>query len=140
MNDLEERLRRAQRPADAEERLRRALRPVDAPEGFTERLMSALQAHEPRAVVAVVPAAATRATPRRFWMPAAMAASLLAAVLLGQYNARLRDGARVARENAAGIAASRELMQALRVTSQKLDLAYQAVTNPPAAGDEENRS
>ena len=31
-------------------------------------------------------------------------------------------------------------MQALRVTSQKLDLAYQAVKNPPEAGDEENRS
>jgi len=139
MNDLEERLRRAPRPEDAEERLRRALRPVDAPEGFTERLMSALQAREPRAVVAVVPTAA-RPTPRRFWMPAAMAASLLAAVLLGQYNAQLRDEARVARENAAGLAASRELMQALRVTSQKLDIAYQAVTKPPVTGAEENRS
>jgi hypothetical protein len=31
-------------------------------------------------------------------------------------------------------------MQALRVTSQKLDLAYEAVNNPPTAGDEENRS
>lgn len=124
---------------DFEKQLRDALRPVDAPEGFTARLMSALPAREPTALIAVAPPAA-RATPRRFWMPVAMAASLLAAVLFGQYNAQLRDEARVARENAAGLAASRELMQALRVTSQKLDLAYQAVTNPPAAVDEENRS
>jgi hypothetical protein len=42
------------------------------------------------------------------------------------------------------MAASRELMQALRVTSQKLDLAYQAVQDPvPPSTDthaEENRS
>ena len=31
-------------------------------------------------------------------------------------------------------------MQALRVTSKKLDLAYQAVKNPPEPGVEENRS
>jgi hypothetical protein len=39
------------------------------------------------------------------------------------------------------MAASRELMQALRVTSQKLDVAYQAVQSPPpASADEENQS
>lgn len=124
---------------DIEEQLRRALRPVDAPEGFTDRLMRALPAREPPAVIAAVPPA-SRPAPRRFWMPAAMAASLLAAVLLGQYNAQVRDEARVARETEAGLKASRELMQALRVTSQKLDIAYQAVTNPRTAGDEENRS
>jgi hypothetical protein len=69
-------------------------------------------------------------------MPAALAASLLLAVLLGQ---------RVAVENERraeqrGREASRELMQALRVTSQKLDLVYEAVNSPPAAADEENRS
>ena len=45
------------------------------------------------------------------------------------------------REQRAGLAASRELMQALRVTSQKLDLAYEAVKRPARSGDEEeNRS
>jgi hypothetical protein len=41
-----------------------------------------------------------------------------------------------------GLAASRQLMEALRVTSQKLDLAYQAVQTPPetAGSTEENRS
>ena len=72
-------------------------------------------------------------------MPAALAASLLVAVLLGQHVAQPRDRA-LARRTATGLAASRELMQALRVTSQKLDLAYQAVNSPPPAGDEENRS
>ena len=37
------------------------------------------------------------------------------------------------REEAAGLEARRELMQALRVTSQKLDLAYEAVNAPPPA-------
>jgi hypothetical protein len=31
-------------------------------------------------------------------------------------------------------------MQALRLTSQKLDIAYQAVKSPPHAAVEENRS
>jgi hypothetical protein len=46
------------------------------------------------------------------------------------------------RDQLAGLAASRELMQALRVTSQKLDKAYEAVQSPPPAApdEEENRS
>jgi len=47
---------------------------------------------------------------------------------------------RALREEQMGIAASQALMQALRVTSQKLDLAFEAVNHPPTAGDEENRS
>jgi hypothetical protein len=45
-------------------------------------------------------------------------------------------------ERREGLAASRELMEALRVTSQKLDLAYQAVKTPPETAEptEENRS
>jgi len=122
-----------------EDELRRALRPVGAPEGFADRLMRALPAREPRAALAIVPPA-SRPALRRFWMPAAMAASLIASVLLGQHVANQREAERVAREVEAGQKASRELMQALRVTSQKLDIAYQAVTNPPATELEENRS
>ena len=111
-----------------------AWRPVDAPEGFTERLMAALPAERKPTVVAFVPKAARPA--RHFGVPAALAASLLVAVFLGvQSGQRSR-----AREQQKGIAASQQLMQALRVTSQKLDLAYEAVNNPPTAGDEENRS
>ena len=65
-------------------------------------------------------------------MPAALAASLLVAVLLGP--ARGRSSASGA-PSSEGLEASRELMQALRVTSQKLDLAYEAVQGPPPADD-----
>ncbi len=46
------------------------------------------------------------------------------------------------REQRDGLAASRELMQALRVTSKKLDLAFQAVKPAPEAEQttQENRS
>jgi negative regulator of sigma E activity len=119
---------------DLETELRRRLAPVDAPAGFTERLMAALPAERKPTVVAFKPRMA-RPFIRQFGMPAALAASLLVAVLFGMHFANER-----AREEQAGIAASKQLMQALRVTSQKLDLAYEAVNPPPIAGDEENRS
>jgi negative regulator of sigma E activity len=119
---------------DIEDELRRRLRPVDAPEGFTERLMAALPVERKPTVVALVPKAARPA--RHFGVPAALAASLLVAVFLGVRVAN--DRALIDEQE--GIAASQQLMQALRVTSQKLDLAYEAVNNPPTAGDEENRS
>ena len=126
---------------DFENRLRRALRPVDPAEGFAARVMRALP--ERPATANVVPLVLVRRPApvsawRRFSAPAALAASLLIAVFAGQHVATLN----AEREEQAGLAASRELMQALRVTSQKLDLAYEAVQRPapqPAA-DEENRS
>jgi hypothetical protein len=72
----------------------------------------------------------------QFGMPTALAASLLAAVMLGRYSAEQRE-LRTERE---GLEASRELMQALRLTSDKLDIAYQAVQGAPPADPEENRS
>jgi len=117
-----------------EDELRRRLRAVDAPGGFTERLMAALPVEKNPTVVAFIPKAARPA--RQFGVPAALAASLLGAVLFGMHVANDRS----LREEQEGIAASQQLMQALRVTSQKLDLAYEAVNNPPTAGDEENRS
>jgi len=122
-----------------ETELRRALRPVDAPAGFTERVMRALPAQrEPALPVENLP---SPHRVKRFAIPLAFAAALVLSVVLGQHVAEVQKE-RVAREQeAAGIAASRELMQALHVTSQKLDLAYQAVkTPPPPAGDEENRT
>ena len=120
---------------DFENELRRRLRPLDAPDGFAERVLRALPADVKPTVITALP------TPRRSWMqqfgiPTALAASLLAAVMLGQYSAEQRE-LRAMRE---GLEASRELMQALRLTSDKLDLAYQAVQSPPPADPEENRS
>ncbi len=124
-----------------ERELRRRLRPVDAPAGFTDRLMAALPAQRTPVVVAFTPRAVPRSRASQFGMPAALAASLLVAVFLGVHVANDKERVLEARlEEQKGIAASRELMQALRVTSQKLDLAYEAVNNPPTAGDEENRS
>ena len=125
-----------------EDELRRRLRPVDAPEGFTDRLMAALPEQQKPVVVPFAPRPARPSRARQFGMPAALAASLLVAVLLGVHVAddRAHDEEVARLEEEQGIAASRELMQALRVTSQKLDLAYEAVNSPPSAGDEENRS
>jgi len=117
-----------------EDELRRRLRPVDAPEGFADRLMRALPA-EAKPVVVALPVR-RRTWAQQFGMPAALAASLLAAVLLGQYSAEQRD-LRTERE---GLEASRELMQALRLTSDKLDIAYEAVQSLEPADAEENRS
>ena len=120
---------------DFENELRRRLAPVDAPEGFAERVMRALPTDVKPAVITSLP------TPRRSWMqqfgmPTALAASLLAAVMLGRYSAEHRE--QLAEQR--GREASRELMQALRLTSDKLDIAYQAVQSPPPADPEENRS
>jgi hypothetical protein len=120
---------------DFENELRRQLRPVDAPEGFADRLMKALPVNV-NPVVATPLRKPGRSWMRQFGMPAALAASLLLAVMLGRYSAEQRE-LRAERE---GLEASRELMQALRLTSDKLDLAYQAVQSPPPADSEENRS
>ncbi|HTU66307.1 MAG TPA: hypothetical protein VMF52_10165 [Steroidobacteraceae bacterium] len=121
-----------------ENELRRALRPIDAPDGFAERVMRALPAQRDREPLPAPEALPTRRLVRRFAVPAAFAAALVVSMLLGQHVA---DVQRQRTEQQAGLAASRELMEALKVTSQKLDLAYQAVkTPPPPAGDEENRT
>jgi len=122
-----------------ENELRRALRPLDAPAGFAERVMRALPATRESAPE---PSAETpRRFARRFGVPAAFAATLVASVLLGLHVREQQNERELAAQQAAGLAASRELMEALHVTSQKLDLAYQAAKAPPAApADEENRT
>jgi hypothetical protein len=120
---------------DFENELRRRLAPVDAPEGFAERVLRALPADVKPAVI-TAPPAPRRSWMQKFGMPTALAASLLVAVMLGRYSAQQREQLAELR----GREASRELMQALRLTSDKLDIAYQAVQSPPPADPEENRS
>jgi hypothetical protein len=117
-----------------EDELRRHLRPMDAPDDFTERLMRALPADAKPVLVSS--SAAPRARVRQFGIPAALAASLLVAVMLGKHVAVERE--QIAEQQ--GREASLELMRALRLTSEKLDIAYQAVQSPPPADAEENRS
>ena len=125
-----------------ENQLRAALRPVEAPAGLTERIIAALPPRPvPATVTSIADAPRRRTGTRRYGMSTALAASLVGAVLLGMYAAEKRAELFAQREEAAGEAASRQLMDALRVTSQKLDLAYQAVNPPPPpANDEENRT
>jgi len=121
-----------------ENELRRALRPVDAPAGFTERVLRALPTQREPAAVSQLPA---QRMMKRFAIPMSFAAALVLSVVLGMHVAAVQKQRIAAEQEAAGLAASRELMQALHVTSQKLDLAYQAVkAPPPPAGDEENRT
>jgi hypothetical protein len=126
---------------ELENELRRLMRPVAAPDDLTKRIMAALPQRAAPATVTSIARAPKRA--RSYWMPGALAASLIGAVILGQFVAKERDAelARVeAVQQAEGLAASRDVMEALRLTSQKLDLAYQAVNDPPPAEDVENRT
>jgi hypothetical protein len=125
---------------DFENELRRLLRPVEAPEGLTERIIAALPARAAPATVTSIQTARAGKPARSYWMPGALAASLVGAVLLGTFAAKKNDMQLAQREEAAGLEARRELMEALRVTSQKLDLAYEAVNAPPPEQDEENRT
>ena len=126
---------------DIENQLQRALRPVEPAADFTARVMRALPPRPATAEVVVLDVVRSRAQPSwwsRLSTPAALAASLLVAILVGRDLALKHEE----RQQLAGIEASCKLMQALRVTSQKLDLAYEAVQRPPAATPpaEENRS
>jgi len=126
---------------DIENELRRALRAVEPSADFTARVMRALPSR-PASAEVVPLSIATPDAPRNSWRrlgtPVALAASLLVAFVLGKQVALEHEE----RQQLAGIEASRKLMQALRVTSQKLDLAYEAVQRPPpeAPAAEENPS
>jgi hypothetical protein len=89
---------------DLDAELRRALRPVDAPAGFTARVMARLQ---PRG--------------RSRWK---IPLGLAAAVLLGL---GIYARAQQQRQQLAGLEARREVIEALRLTDQKFDLAYQTL-------------
>jgi hypothetical protein len=104
--------------SDFEERLRQALRPLDPGEDFTARVLAR--------VAADVPARPARRLQRQLrWLPVALAASLVAVIVMRiQYRER----------EIQGLEARRQLIEALEVTSQKLDLAYRIVNTPPAPG------
>jgi hypothetical protein len=101
---------------DLDDELRKALRPVDPEEGFAERVMSRIESG---------PASTSARAPRarlplllRNW-PAALAASVVLGVALVY-------GWHVERERR-GLEARRQLLEALHITGEKLDVAYRGV-------------
>jgi negative regulator of sigma E activity len=105
---------------DIEQQLREALRPVDPDEGFDQRVMARIAQERSRA--------RTRVTR---WVSVALAASVVFAAVLGAHEWQLR------REQE-GLEARKQLIEALRLTGEKLDVAYQAVnreSSPPPPDD-----
>src|SRR5690348_4475635 len=95
---------------DFEQQLREALRPVDPEAGFEQRVMARV-AREP---------ARSRTRLMRWAGALALAASVAFAAILGAHQWQERREER-------GLEARRQLIEALRVTGEKLDVAYQAV-------------
>lgn len=100
-----------------ENALRRALRPDDPGDDFTRNVMARV-----RSQVVTPPPARRAAVAQRVvhWLPAALAASLLAAIIVKHE----RVEQQTVQE---GLRAREQLLQALRMTSEKLDLAYEVV-------------
>lgn len=99
-----------------ERELREALRSKDPGEDFTRKVMAHIdsQAKQPRTPKHSVAPRALQ------WLPAAMAASLLMAIVIKHEPAEPPSAQQ-------GLHAREQLLHALRVTSEKLDLAYQVV-------------
>jgi len=99
---------------DLERRLRAALKPVNPGEGFTAGVMARVAA-EPR------PAHRSRSPAVVSWLAFGLAASVVLAVVLAhEWQVRRIEQGREAR---------RQLIEALRVTDEKLNLAYRVVNS-----------
>jgi hypothetical protein len=95
---------------DLEDTLRSALRPVQPPDGFADRVLAHIAA-----------APAPRSGGRVPRLAAAIAASvLLSAIAVHQWQMNRR-------QQEQGAEARRQLIEALRVTGEKLDIAYAVV-------------
>jgi len=102
-----------------ERRLRAALAPADPPPGFVAGVMARVAA-EPAA-----PQRARRSPAVVSWVAFGLAASVVLSVLLAhQWQVRRIEQGREAR---------RQLLEALRVTDEKLDLTYRVVNAQPRA-------
>jgi hypothetical protein len=105
---------------DFESRLRAALRPVSPSEDFSRRLIAQVSTDD-----GSKPARRrwfAKSTRASWWLATGLAASIILAVGVGQQLQHERS-----QRN--GLEARRAVLQALRMTSQKLDLAYEAVKN-----------
>ena len=114
---------------DVESQLRGALRPVEPRADFSQKLLARMLSAQaaPGKSPKLSPGAAR---PWVGWMTASLAACLMVAVGVQQqlHQQRLR---------ATGLEARREVEQALRVTSQKLNLAYEAIKSQSTTPSDE---
>jgi hypothetical protein len=101
---------------DLEESLRAALRPVDPGEKFTAGVMARIADESTRALRAPRP----YATALR-WTSVALVVSLVMGILIAR-ELRLRHTQR-------GLEARAELLEALKLTGEKLDIAYRVVND-----------
>ncbi len=103
---------------DIESQMRAALRPMAPSEGFSQKLIARVtleQAAPPKRRIA-----ATDLHPIAWWFAASLAASVILAVGVHQH-------LELQRVQQSGLEARREVLEALRMTSQKLNIAYEAV-------------
>jgi hypothetical protein len=105
------------------DRLRAALRPVDPGESFTQGVLARIASEPPR-----VPESAHRAV--RMLELRWLSGALLAVVATGFLVAHQWR----AQHAQQGQAARRQVLEALRVTSEKLDLAYRVVKDKEHSG------
>ena len=103
---------------ELESRLRAALRPVAPRHDFTEELIARVGADRHSPTEARGSGRRRRRAPA--WWLAGLAASLL--IVAG-----IQNHLQQARERAGGLEARRQVIEALRLTSQKLDLAYETI-------------
>jgi hypothetical protein len=113
-----------------DQRLREALRAADPGEPFVRRVMARIGREKAETQILAKPGSARRSWPRRMaWISTALAASLLLALIGHQWQ---QD-----REQAEGLEARARLLEALRLTSEKLDLAYDVVNAPDQTNGED---
>jgi hypothetical protein len=114
---------------DIESQMRAALRPVAAREEFSQNLLARTLA-APTAPARPRGFGAARLRPMAWWLTASLAASLVLAVGVHQHleQQRLQQS---------GLEARREVLKALHVTSQKLNLAYETVKSQATSLDDE---
>ncbi len=109
---------------ELERQLRAALRAADPGEGFAPRVMARIAAEPAHA------ARPARAGAVASWLAFGLAASVVVAVFLAhEWQVRRLEQGREAR---------RQLIEALRVTDEKLDLAYRAVNARDSAAPAEH--
>jgi hypothetical protein len=114
---------------DIESQMRAALRPVAPSDEFSQRLLTRV-AQQPLPQPKPRRIGASGLHPLAWWLTASLAASVILAVGVHQHlqQQRLQES---------GLEARREVMQALRMTSQKLNLAYEAVKSQSSSATDE---